>query len=413
MKILLFSSLYPPKIIGGAEVSAGNLAEWLSKKGIEVGVVRSATRDELEGEEVTTSGIRIWRVITPHIYPIYEFQSAPIWQKPIWHLQDHFDPRIGPKIGSILDAFRPDLVNVHLLQGLGYQALKETATRGIRVNYVLPDLSLACVRGSMFKERNNCEKQCGICKLSSFFKWSLLTRQSSLTFVSPSRANLQKLANYLPIKSYPHRHILNPNYYPPSQIQRLPEKRLRLLYAGRLHESKGLSLLLEAVSAVAPDHHLLLTLAGNGPMEAAINDRFGQKDWLRMLGFISHSQLADEMATSDLLCIPSIWAENSPGVVIQALGQGLPVLGSKFGGIPELVKDGINGRVIEEATPQAWAKAIEETAKNPTRLSEWRAAAMQDSSRFSQDAIGSEMLAWLQQAGSRTTYAGHNSRRTR
>jgi len=52
----------------------------------------------------------------------------------------------------------------------------------------------------------------------------------------------------------------------------------------------------------------------------------------------SQQQVMDLMANSDVLCVPSIWIENSPGVVIQALGIGLPVLGSDRGGITSLVR---------------------------------------------------------------------------
>ena len=59
MRVLQISSLYPPKALGGAEVSARNLSELLVSAGHEVVVVRAADREESEGEERTSSGIRI------------------------------------------------------------------------------------------------------------------------------------------------------------------------------------------------------------------------------------------------------------------------------------------------------------------------------------------------------------------
>jgi glycosyltransferase involved in cell wall biosynthesis len=69
--------------------------------------------------------------------------------------------------------------------------------------------------------------------------------------------------------------------------------------------------------------------------------------------------ISNIMVNSDILCIPSIWAENSPGVVIHALSLGLPVIGSDKAGIPELVEDGKNGLLVPPGDMLAWQVALE------------------------------------------------------
>lgn len=400
-RVLLFSALYPPHVLGGAENSARNLAEWLRAQGVDVGVVRATDEGEAPGEDVTPTGIRIWRVETPHIYSTVRFPSAPAWKKPIWHLQDHLDPRIRKPIGAVLDQFKPDLVNVHILQGLGYPALLETARRRIPVNYVLPDLGLACVRMSMFRRGKDCVQQCTGCRLSSWYKSKLVQRQEEISFVSPSHANLETLSRFFPVRNYRSTSILNPNAYPKPRVERSSAPGLRLLYAGRIHESKGVDLLLQAVDRLADRHAVTLSIAGKGQQEAELRETYGGKPWCRFLGFLSQGDLADEMMRSDLLCIPSIWAENSPGVVIQALGLGLPVLGSNWGGIPELVHDGENGRLVTESTADAWAVAIENCILHPEELEQWRAKALAQAQDFDQDAIGARLLAWMKETAFR------------
>lgn len=397
MKVLLFAALYPPHVVGGAEISAWNLAEWLVEQGWTVGVVRAAARGEEEGEEKPRDGLTIWRVRTPHIYPVTEFQTAPSWMKPIWHLQDHFDPRIQGKIGRILDRFKPDLVNIHILQGLGYRALRETARRNIPVNYVLPDLGLACVRMSMFKAGKDCPRQCGVCRLSARYKQSLLADQARISFLSPSRANLATLARiFRPVKEHRSASILNPNAYPKPQGNRTESDRLRLLFAGRLHPSKGVSMLVDAVADLAKTHQIELKIAGRGPLEEELRARAATTGWCRVLGFISHAELAEEMVNSDLLCIPSVWAENSPGVVIQALGVGLPVMGSDRGGIPELVEDEVNGRLVRGASMEAWKHALQQVLDEPQMLRDWRRNAELSAPHFEQARIGSQIMAWME-----------------
>ena len=396
MRVLQISSLYPPKMLGGAEVSARNLSELLVDDGHEVLVVRACDRGEEEGEETTVSNVRIVRLKTPHIYPVFRFYEASPLKKPLWHLQDHFDPSLKRKFGSILDEFAPDLVNVHLLQGLGYPLLKEISKRRIPVNYVLPDLGLACIRMNMFKKGKDCLSQCLPCRASARYKLHLIRAQTSISFVSPSRANLETLAHYFPVKDYPNSVILNPNTYPKPNIAHTNSDTLRLLYAGRMHDSKGIDILLEAVEALAGKHPITLTLAGQGQQEEDLRARFGGASWCSFLGFISHGELADRMMESDLLCIPSIWAENSPGVVIQALGNGLPVMGSNRGGIPELVRDGHNGSLVTDMTVAGWREALERILVNRDLLSGWRQNAIAETKSFDSAEIGKKMKAWME-----------------
>jgi glycosyltransferase involved in cell wall biosynthesis len=396
MKVLLLTALYPPLMLGGAENSARNLADWLAKRGVSVAVVRATDTDEPEGMETSATGVSIYRIRTPHIYAPFRFPQAPAWKKPLWHLQDHLDPRSAAKVGRILEEFAPDLVNVHMIQGIGYPVLRELARRKIPVNYVLPDLGLACIRMNMFKNGEDCARQCTACKLSSRYKLALIRGLSRVGFVSPSRANIETLARFFPVRDYPNAVLLNANAYPLPTVARSTSSTLRLFYAGRIHSTKGVDMLLAAVEDLAQSRDISLTIAGQGPQEAELRAKYADKPWCNFLGFLSQQDLANIMMQSDLLCIPSIWAENSPGVVIQALGLGLPVLGSDRGGIGELVLDGVNGRLVTVQTVEAWREAIHRVLLGKEPLAEWSDNARAQSDSFGQDALGEKALAWMQ-----------------
>ncbi len=402
MKILIVSSLYPPYMIGGAEQSAWRLAEWLSVNGADVAVVRATDQDEAPGTSVSENGVRIYSVRTAHLYPVFRFPNAPSWQKPLWHLQDHFSSGANAAIGQILDEFRPDIVQIHMLQGIGYPILRELASRKLPVNYVLHDLGLACIRMNMFKKGENCENLCAACKYSSNYKQGLVRDIGNISFISPSQANIDTLNKYFPVKTYPNINLLNPNIYPPATVERQSSATIRLLYAGRIHPSKGVDMLLEAVRPLAATFDISLTIAGAGPQEAELRSQFENAPWCRFLGFISQEQLSNEMANSDLLCIPSVWAENSPGVVVHALSVGLPVLGSAKGGIVELVRDGFNGALVNDLTVTGWREAIRQLLEQPETLAAWHANAVATADDFGQDALGAKVLAWLTLAASGT-----------
>lgn len=383
-------------MLGGAEDSARNWAQWLVRQGHDVAVIRAADRDEADGVATGADGVRVHVVRTAHVYAPFRFPEAPGWQKPIWHMQDHFAAGAAGRVGAILDAEAPDLVNVHLVQGLGYGILRQIAQRRLTMAFTLHDLGLACIRMSMFKNGEDCGRQCAPCAASSRYKAGLIRAQARVGFVSPSRANLETLRRFFPVDAYPSAALLNPNAYPAPTTTHRPGERLRLLYAGKLEAAKGVDLLLEAVATLADAWPVEIAVAGRGPLEAELHARYGQRDWCRFLGFVSQQVLADAMATSDLFCIPSVWAENSPGVVVQALGVGLPVMGSARGGIPELVQDGVNGRLVRDMTAGGWSAALRKVAAGEEPLADWRAYAEAHAADFGQDALGHRLLRWME-----------------
>jgi glycosyltransferase involved in cell wall biosynthesis len=321
--------------------------------------------------------------------------NTPQWKKPLWHAQDHFDPRNARIMARVLDAFAPDFVNIHMLQGVGYNALAEIARRDIPVCYVLPDLGLACIRMNMFKGGADCTGHCTTCQLSTRYKLAKLRGLRRLGFCSPSRAILDKLADYIPVQQYPHTSILNANKYPQPNRQRRPGSEFRFVYVGRLHASKGIDVLLAAASRLAPDHDISVTVVGGGPSEDALREQFGHYPWCHFTGNVPQSEVANLIGDSDVLCIPSIWLENSPGVVIHALGLGVPVIGSDKGGIPELVTHEGNGLLVTPGDVDAWTAAMARVLTDPALLSRLRAQAANQAADFDQDSIGHKIVDFM------------------
>jgi glycosyltransferase involved in cell wall biosynthesis len=68
----------------------------------------------------------------------------------------------------------------------------------------------------------------------------------------------------------------------------------------------------------------------------------------------------------DVLVVPSLWPENSPLVIHEAFLHGVAVVGSRMGGIPELVEDGFNGFTCEPSAPLALAAILQRFVDDPS-----------------------------------------------
>ncbi|MGE4351170.1 MAG: glycosyltransferase family 4 protein [Bdellovibrionales bacterium] len=386
------SGMFAPFFGGGAEFSSFNLAKWLLKQGHEVGVLTTAPtpQDVMDGE--LYEGLRMWRVYMPRPYSIH--QRGKAWQKPIWHLQDHFDPANRKIAARVFDTFKPDFINIHILQGVGLNIIEEVAARNIPALYWQHDLGLVCLKRSMFANGQNCSQQCALCKVSCRYQQNLVSKMGRITICSPSQANLDRIGRYFPLSSFHTRATLNANVYPMPTVSRTDSGGvLRLLYVGRLDVTKGIDLLLDACEALADKHRFSLTIVGGGPDEEKLRARAKPFSWCHFTGLVPQSEVSNYMAQSDLLVIPSIWPENSPGVVIHALTMGLPVLGSDKGGIPELVEHDKNGLLVPPGDAPKWKNALQHILETPNDLAKWRTYATDNAHKFSQESLAQKIYA--------------------
>ena len=123
----------------------------------------------------------------------------------------------------------------------------------------------------------------------------------------------------------------------------------RLVNIGRLCAQKGQLLLVEAAARLkAEGRRFELVLVGDGemrpPIEAAIA-RHGLQDTVRITGWISSDEVRRELLASRALVMPS-FAEGLPVVIMEAMAVGRPVVTTRIAGIPELVREGVDGWLV-------------------------------------------------------------------
>ncbi|TMK48110.1 MAG: glycosyltransferase [Alphaproteobacteria bacterium] len=395
MKILSIVSTFPPFVYGGGEVSALSLTRWLAAKGHRMGVLTAAEdgQSELNGEVI--DGLEVWRLRYRRQYTYSTHMKAPKWQKPLWYLQDHLDPDNRRKMSRVLDEFRPNCVMVHVIAGLGYNSLYEIGRRDIPTVYFMHDLNLVCAKGAFFSNGKECVGRCLACVAIGKLRFSAVSSIARLALCSPSKANLDAAAEYIPVKKFLNAVLLNANEYPEPTVIHSSSTKIRFLYVGRLHAAKGVHILLSALDSLAKSFEFSVNVVGSGPEEQVLRERFGDRGWCHFHGHLTEQQVSDFMEQSDVLCIPSVWQENSPGVVIHALSQGLPVIGSDKGGIPELVSNNRNGLLVPAGDTAAWRNALEAVLREPKTLEDWRANLAQETELFDQDQLGQKLLHFI------------------
>jgi glycosyltransferase involved in cell wall biosynthesis len=140
-----------------------------------------------------------------------------------------------------------------------------------------------------------------------------------------------------------------------------PAPSRRLVCVGRLCEQKGQLLLVEAVSRLAEQGvELELVLAGDGEMRAdleALIARYGLKERVRVTGWISSSQVRNEILAARALVLPS-FAEGLPVVLMEAMALRRPVISTYVAGIPELVHPGEHGWLVPAGDVDALVEAM-------------------------------------------------------
>ena len=116
-----------------------------------------------------------------------------------------------------------------------------------------------------------------------------------------------------------------------------------LLYVGRLSPEKNLEALKPMLQALPGAR---LALVGDGPHHKALQHHFTGMPVV-MAGFLRGNELAEAFASADVFVMPSR-TETLGLVVLEAMSSGLPVVGARAGGIPEMIEDGVSGCLYDE-----------------------------------------------------------------
>ncbi len=160
---------------------------------------------------------------------------------------------------------------------------------------------------------------------------------------------------------------------PPSPPPAAP----RLTCVARLHEQKGLPILIDAAARLRREGlRFQVTIVGDGPLRGALEQRIAESDLagtVELLGWKNGAEVRAAMLGSRALVLPS-FAEGLPVVIMEALALHRPVVSTYVAGIPELVTDDVCGRLVPAGAVEPLAEAMRDVLEAPLeRLSAWGA----------------------------------------
>jgi glycosyltransferase involved in cell wall biosynthesis len=379
MKTLIYVHGHPHLQAGGSEVAAYALFQDLKARGeapVFLGVADSAF-----------AGGR------PALVPFTEDQSEYIMPGLI---SDHFlflgghRAHVLDQIVDLVSARAIEVIHFHHFLGLGADGLIYLRHRLPHVGFVFTAheyLSLCARDGQMLMSdlRGRCRRpqfdKCAQCVTSAppayFALREALFRQVFAGFdavVSPSRFLAGRLTDS-GICPCPVQVIENKNENAPRFEARAGEpsqKVNRFAFFGQINPFKGADLLLEAAAlyqakpgAAPAEFHLFGSLAGDTLAYAQfISHQLARADNLTFHGRYDGRKVIDLMRDMDWIVVPSIWWENSPVVIEEALIAGRPVICSNIGGMAEKVDDGVFGVHFEVGNAADLAATFERCCGN-------------------------------------------------
>ena len=292
-------------------------------------------------------------------------------------VRDRFhNPAVRRLVLGRIREFRPDLVHVHnFLRRLSVAPFRAARLAGVPTLLTVHDYQLFCPRTwAVRADGTPCPRPSlrlclsGACRggltgipgraayaLNTVrVRWaSRVVRREATRIVAPSEALAARLRGMLrPDVS----HLPNPFPAPAGPFE--PPTSRDLLFLGRVSREKGVR---ELIDALAGAPGLRLTVAGDGTelgaVKEAVRER-GLEPVVRFEGWVGRDRVPGLLRSHGALVLPSVWMENSPVSVHEALASGRPVLGSTRGGIPELVSEKEEGFLFDPLDGSAFAAAL-------------------------------------------------------
>jgi glycosyltransferase involved in cell wall biosynthesis len=151
--------------------------------------------------------------------------------------------------------------------------------------------------------------------------------------------------------------------------QREHDGPIRLLFVGRFNAFKNVETLLKAVARLKDTgiDNFELQLIGDGEQRSTL-ERLTVEHQLtrhvRFLGWVDRAAILNFYRQADLFVTATTW-EGMPNTVLEAMACGLPVVASRASGLAELVREGVNGYLVDINDPLALADRLAELIDNP------------------------------------------------
>jgi glycosyltransferase involved in cell wall biosynthesis len=372
MRIVLLSDRIPPEQLGGAEKVVWALAVGLAQAGHDIHLIAgtdNANRTETR-EGVTTHYVHA--------------QVATQWRG--W--LSVINPAVVRRVRHLLRTLKPEVVNAHNIHNqLSFACLWAAQQIGIPTVFTAHDFmtfTYGKLTHGIDQQRGNVASPAAY-RLPPLYNLRLmrsrfnpfrtlairyvLARTRVRTCVGEAHRDALQANLNLPFEVV--YNGVDPSAYraAPEVIERLRTRwniaeRPVVLFSGRFGREKGsrhLLLAMQQVVKTVPDALLLILTAAKPDQLSDYDDPQFRELWDKHVitgGWLHGGELSAAYHLADVVTVPSIYVDPTPTVNLDAMASGKPVVGTCFGGTPEIVKDGDTGLIVNPFNITQFAESI-------------------------------------------------------
>jgi glycosyltransferase involved in cell wall biosynthesis len=305
-------------------------------------------------------------------------KKASLPARTVWSRETHRD------LKAVLGEHRPEVVHVHNTFPLLSDAVLY-ACRNARVPVVatMHNYRLVCSNGMFFRSGTVCHDctkglpvravvhgcyreshaaTVPVALARSLHRQAWKSLVSAYVFISASQRDLHRGLGLAPDRVFV-RYNLIPRRSRP-QVARTPA----VVYAGRLHEAKGVRLLMagwDSYRSKSDEPGLKLVIVGGGPLEDEVAAWASARPSVEMTGTVSGDRCAELISRARAVLLPSVWEETFGLVAVEAMAAGVPPIAAGHGSFTELITPGVDGALFSPGDPAALALAIADVERNP------------------------------------------------
>lgn len=339
MKILLVHKFF--NYNGGADVFFFEVGRVLSEHGHEVAYFSTKSDRNLESD---------W---SKYFIEAPDFKSSnPIKKlKALYNIP--YNREAKKRFSDLLDDFKPDLVHCfNIMTQISPSILFAAKEKNIPVVISCNDYKHICPCYKLFHHGKACE-ECRGGKFYNCIKHKCSHDSIAFSFASTIESyvhNWMKVYDQISLflfasdfmaeitESFWGKKLNRGKLMNPFKVPMKPEYKAGEygLYFGRLIDEKGVDVLLKAIEK---SPKVPFIIVGNGPEEESLRAYARQKhiENVQFVGPKWGAELDEYLNNSRFVVVPSTWHENFPYVILQAFAAGKPVIGSRRGGIPEMI----------------------------------------------------------------------------
>lgn len=321
--ILILSPFFSPNI-GGVETHLDDLCEYLRTHNYKVYVVtyqplttkvkglKIEKKENLEIHRIWWPGFNLFHKLEP--YPILEFL--------------YLTPRLFIASFSFLLKNKEKIDIIHA-QGFNTSFIAKILSGIFRKKFIVSTHAIYGLNPHSL--------------MAKVIKWTLKSANKILTLSEPSKEELIQIG--LPKnKINRYKYWVNQNIFKPLDKTEAKKSlgwdgKFIVLFVGRFIKIKGIDILLEVARQSCKD--IYFAFIGDGPLEQEIKKTSRHLSKVLYIGKIDNRNLPLYYNASDILLIPSLYEEGFGRVILEAVSCGVPVIGSRKGGIPEALSKNV------------------------------------------------------------------------